>query len=266
MKENDDKIWDQELKHYFESAADSVKLDKDAEERILAGAHRQIQERKKNMGIIKKKKAVIIAAAAAVAMLGTITAVGAGTIEGLFTSVNTQNVDYSSEEEIKGAKSVLGAVPKAPDEFSNGLKLEAGYLRPVNGMDASGTVVGSYPSLFVSYGMEISLFIEKIPDSMKQDAKSPDETAEYNGIALELTADNYLFLPPDAQPSAEDQELEQAGELYISYGTDKEEKKTFEVVSWEEDGLSYMISDFSGEYGFEDLLQMAKEVIDVETE
>ena len=171
MKENDDKIWDQELKHYFESAADSVKLDKDAEERILAGAHRQIQERKKNMGIIKKKKAVIIAAAAAVAMLGTITAVGAGTIEGLFTSVNTQNVDYSSEEEIKGAKSVLGAVPKAPDEFSNGLKLEAGYLRPVNGMDASGTVVGSYPSLFVSYGMEISLFIEKIPDSMKQDAK-----------------------------------------------------------------------------------------------
>ena len=80
----------------------------------------------------------------------------------------------------------------------------------------------------VSYGMEISLFIEKIPDSMKQDAKSPDETAEYNGIALELTADNYLFLPPDAQPSAEDQELEQAGELYISYGTDKEERKTFQ--------------------------------------
>ena len=266
MKENDDKIWDQELKHYFESAADSVKLDKDAEERILAGAHRQIQERKKNMGIIKKKKAVIIAAAAAVAMLGTITAVGAGTIEGLFTSVNTQNVDYSSEEEIKGAKSVLGAVPKAPDQFSNGLKLEAGYLSPVNGVDASGTVVGSYPGLSVSYGTEVSLFIEKIPDSMKQDTKNLDETAEYNGIALELTADHYLFLPPDAQPSSEDQELEQTGELYISYGTDKEERKTFQMVSWEEDGLSYMLSTFSEEYGFEDLIQMAKEVIDVEIE
>ena len=117
MKENDDKIWDQELKHYFESAADSVKLDKDAEERILAGAHRQIQERKKNMGIIKKKKAVIIAAAAAVAMLGTITAVGAGTIEGLFTSVNTQNVDYSSEEEIKGAKVCWEPSPKRRMSF-----------------------------------------------------------------------------------------------------------------------------------------------------
>lgn len=266
MKENDDRIWDQELKYYFESAAHSVKLNGDAKERILAAAHRQIEERRKNMRIVKKKKAAILAAAAAVVMLGTITAVGAGTIEGLFTSVNKQNVDYSSGEEIKSAESVLGSVPKAPDQFSNGLKLEAGYLSPVNGVDASGAVVGSYPGLSVSYGTEVSLFIEKIPDLMKQDAKSPDETAEYNGIALELTADHYLFLPPDAQPSAEDQELEQTGELYISYGTDKEERKTFQMVSWEEDGLSYMLSTFSEEYGFEDLIQMAKEVIDVEIE
>ena len=38
------------------------------------------------------------------------------------------------------------------------------------------------------------------------------------------------------------------------------------MVSWEEDGLSYMLSTFSEEYGFEDLIQMAKEVIDVEIE
>ena len=121
-----------------------------------------------------------------------------------------------------------------------------------------------YESMGIS--RKVLALAEEVEASLKERFLAIDETAEYNGIALELTADNYLFLPPDAQPSAEDQELEQAGELYISYGTDKEERKTFQVVSWEEDGLSYMISDFSGEYGFEDLLQMAKEVIDVETE
>ena len=156
---------------------------------------------------------------------------------------------------------MLGAVPKAPDEFSNGLKLEAGYLRPVNGMDASGTVVGSYPSLFVSYGMEISLFIEKIPDSMKQDAKSPDETAEYNGIALELTADNYLFLPPDQEPEEADRKLQEEGKLEISYGTDQPERKTTVGAYWEEDGLTYFLMTMKEGASPEELLEMAKEIV-----
>ena len=76
----------------------------------------------------------------------------------------------------------------------------------------------------------------------------------------------YLFLPPDAEPSAEDQKLEQEGKLYISYGTDEEVHEMYQMVSWEEDGLSYMLSTFSDAYGFEDLIQMAQEVIDTETE
>ena len=266
MRQEEETLRDQEWKDFFKVSADSVSLDEEKKERIFAEVQKRIQERSQNMYKIKKKKTMFVAAAAAAVMLGTITAVGAGTVEGLFTSIRTDQVDYRSGKEMKAAERVMGAVPKAPDQFSNGLEFQAGYLTSVNGADESGTIVESYPGISVSYGEDVSLFIEKVPDSMKQENRDADAAAEYKGIQLELTADPYLFLPPDAEPSAEDQKLEQEGKLYISYGTDEEVHEMYQMVSWEEDGLSYMLSTFSDAYGFEDLIQMAQEVIDTETE
>ena len=195
MRQEEETLRNQEWKDFFKAFADSVSLDEEKKERIFAEAQERIQERSQNMYKIKKKKTMFVAAAAAAVMLGTITAVGAGTVEGLFTSIHTDQVDYRSGKEMKAAERVMGAVPKAPDQFSNGLEFQAGYLTSVNGADESGTIVESYPGISVSYGEDVSLFIEKVPASMKQEKRDADAAAEYKGIQLELTADPYLFLP-----------------------------------------------------------------------
>lgn len=70
--------------------------------------------------------------------------------------------------------------------------------------------------------------------------------------------------PPDAQPSQEDQKRQEEGTLEISYGTDKEERHMFLSASWEEEGLTYLLFTLEGGHDGEELMQKAKEIINVE--
>ena len=107
-----------------------------------------------------------------------------------------------------------------------------------------------------------------------QEYDYPPETILSHSFYMRKPEEFYRFyrnkmLFPNAKPNRAHlalAKLEQEGKLYISYGTDEEVSEMYQMVSWEEDGLSYMLSTFSDAYGFEDLIQMAQEVIDTETE
>ena len=49
----------------------------------------------------------------------------------------------------------------------------------------------------------------------------------------------------------------------ISYGTDQEERKVFKNVSWEEDGLHYLLLT-DQDVTLSQLMDMAGEIIDVQ--
>ncbi|MBR5467628.1 MAG: hypothetical protein IKU80_00195, partial [Firmicutes bacterium] len=96
------------------------------------------------------------------------------------------------------------------------------------------------------------------------DNGSFDSSEEYNDITLKYSSNDYLFLPPDATPSEEDLALQEAGELFISYGTAEEERKVIENVTWVENDIYYTLMISDGNLGEDGLMEMAKEIIDAE--
>ena len=71
----------------------------------------------------------------------------------------------------------------------------------------------------------------------------------------------HLFLPPDETPTEEETALEQAGKLFISYGTETREERVFRSVSWEKDGLHYLLSSYDSGLEVSDLVEMAEAII-----
>lgn len=264
MKNEYKEQWKTDLGKLMKETGERISFSQERQEKILADIHCEIQERRKIMRFSSRKKAMLIGATAAIVMLGTVTAIGAGTVTGLFTSVRTDQATYTSSQQVKEGAEVMGAVPKAVAEFDNGLQFQKGYLTQVEGRDDSGTVVGTYPSIMLEYEDGINLTIERPFEKMKGEGQEAGQTAEYRGTVISVTQDNYLFLPPDGEPSPEDQALAAAGQLYISYGSEKEEREVFTNVTWKEDGLTYLLFTSNTEYSADEMVQMAKEVIDEE--
>ena len=75
-------------------------------------------------------------------------------------------------------------------------------------------------------------------------------------------ADQYLFVPPDYQVSEEEQARADAGELFVSYGTDQVENQVIKGVTWTDGGISYSMITFDSSLTPEEMVQMAGEVID----
>lgn len=260
-----------------------IKISDETEINMLNNIHTAIEKRSRIMRISKKKTVLFVAAA--VMAFGAITAVGAGKIAGLYSSLSLKEAQYQNAAEVR-KETRLGTSPKAVDVFSNGIRLKKGYFMPVEARDESGTTVGTYPSITLDYEKELFLNIDKPLPELQEAGfglesviaeEAPAEepkvrageekassnvilTKEEKGIRFTVKADDYLFLPPDQDPSEEARKLEAAGELSISYGSEEEEQKTFFFVSWEEDGLQYLLNTFSTDFTPEELLQMAEEI------
>lgn len=103
----------------------------------------------------------------------------------------------------------------------------------------------------------------EIMDGNQKDASAADYEEWYEGICLTGREDDYLFLPPDQKPSEEDKSREEAGELYISYGAEKEERCVYKNMMWEKDGLSYTMVT-SADKTLEEMAELAKAYMDSE--
>lgn len=249
---------EREIKAGLEQAAGQVLFTKQQEMQNLEQIHQKLN-RRRSFSMMGKGKKILIAAAA-ITVLGVTTAIGAGRVVGYFSSSSNLDSHYPNAEDIKDAEELLGIIPKAPEQFSNGLSYQNGAHHTVEGRDESGTTVTTFAQVDVDYGNQVTLSIHKIIPTDEYTGE-PVQTLVVDGIEVRAYLDNYLFLPPDAQPSEADLALEAEGKLAISYGTDSEERNTFGNVIWEEDGLQYMISTFNDGYDSGTLLQMAKEVI-----
>lgn len=247
------------LESTLKSEAESVRFTEMQSSKILKEIHQEVNRRKFRM--LGKGKRILIAAAA-IAVLGTVTVIGAGKVVGLSSSTNLNEVTYKTAADVKEAADIFGAVPKAPEKFSNGLTFTRGFLEKVEGHDEFGTVVYTYDDMALSYENGISLHIRKF-NADDSGVGTPVSTAEIQGIETAFYEDQYLFLPPDAEPSEADLALEKEGRLYISYGTAEEERQVYRYVLWQEDGLAYSLSTFDESYTVDDLNNMVHDIIAV---
>lgn len=251
--------WEEEIRQVITEAVSDAAFPEEDSRRMLDRIHSSVGERRRTMRLTKKQTG--LAVAAALVVLGSITAVGAGRIASLSSSVSLNAAVASYEELKKQGETSLGQEPKIAEQFSGGQSFERGFVTMINAADENGQLVGSYPEVSAEYsGAEELMFSVSKPLEGTENP-SAQVLEEYQGIAISGSSDEYLFLPPDAEPSEEDKKLEEEGKLYISYGTDEEERRTFKSVSWMEDGLRYQLYTY-GDVTLEDLTAFAKEVID----
>lgn len=160
----------------------------------------------------------------------------------------------------------LGLKTKAPEAFSNGYRFAYGTPVYSRGEDEQGNVVKEQQDLSLMYSKEnmadLSLNIEH--GNLFDESDAPDQTAVHEGITLKYSQDHYRMVPPDYEPSAEEKAQEAAGELVISYGTDRVIDQTAQTLTWEDNGQFYTLLGFDVEMTPEEFYQMAGEIIDAE--
>lgn len=223
----------------LQTELEEIYWDDRRQEENLWEIHRRIQERRNGMRSHRKK--LVVAAAAALALMGTITAVAAGKIAGYYSSTNREEAILTAEDLEKQGSDQLGEGIKIAEKLSDGSRFQEGYVSQIQAMDEEQNVVSSYPEVMAQYG-DYTISIMKEEDQAAMDGET-SETAEYQktyeGVVLKGWEDDYLFLPPDKEPSPEDAAREEAGELYISYGSEKEERQVFKNLVWIQDGFRY---------------------------
>jgi len=252
---------EERLKEAIAEMAAEIRMSDDRQRRMLEDIHGQIQERSKIVRKITGKKVVLAAAVMAVLVGGT--AIGAGKIVSLSSHHFVDQVDFHSAGEAM-ENTDLGGTAKAVSAFSDGTRFEKGYRIDVEAKDSSGAQVGSYPQINMHYENNLYLDVSKPLGGIENSSYPVILEEEYNGTSIQVSQMEYLFLPPDAQPSEEDRKRQEEGTLEISYGTDKEERKVFLSASWEDGGLTYLLFTMEEGHDGAELMQKAKEIIDVE--
>ena len=253
------KKWESQIKQSIKKDIELIEFSQLDQNRILTQIHDNKEMRRQNMRAGKKKFAVIFAAV--LVAMGTITAIGAGKVTGLVSSVSVEDEIYSMAEFKAEAKKQMGADIKVPETL-RGKTFEHGTVISVDALDEQGNKVRSYPDASAYYeGSDgIVLGVMRTADRTSENESSAQVQQDYQGITLRGKEDAYLFLPPDAQPSEADLQLQEEGKLMISYGSDTEQREVFKHVGWTDGELDYLLYTF-GDVEMTELMEMAKEVI-----
>lgn len=249
---------EEQISRTLRQQAESVQVTSADAERMKGSVHRKIEEEKRMRRWSAKK---VMITAVAVCVFGSITAVAAGRITSSVAHSSHDN-DFTYDK-LGEMETKLGIVTKAPEAFSNGYRFSTGVPVERSGMDESGNVVESGNDLSLNYkkdGMP-DIYISVQKSSMFENEQWA-QSFDHNGITVGYRADQYRFVPPNYQITEEEQARVDAGELYVSYGSDEIEDEIIKNVYWEDEGIQYYITAMDSSLGAEDLIQMAGEIID----
>ncbi|MFW6676523.1 hypothetical protein ACOAOT_02565 [Lacrimispora sp. AGF001] len=251
---------EEQLKRFINTELDSITPDMDEERRLLE-IHKKLNKRSNFMKFRKNKFAVALTAILVITVLGTVTAVAAGKITGLISEndKNTQSIVELREL----SKTQMKASPKLPDSFKNGMAFANGNLSKVKGVDENNNQMMTYSEAYAEYGEnpQVTLTAHVHMDEISEE-NEPGQKEVYQGVELNSSQVQYLFLPEGQEPSEKDKKLQDEGKLAISYGSDQEERLLFKSVTWSENGIDYLLFS-SDNVELNSLTAMAKEVIDI---
>ncbi|WP_458407500.1 hypothetical protein [Anaerotignum sp.] len=226
--------------------------DVEPSENMLANIRAEANERRKETGFMKMNMKKMVAAVAAICAL-SVTCYAAGQL-GSVTSSSTPNIETFAE--LEKAEKKLGFDAKFVETFANGMTFQRGGTGETQGQDEDGNPMGEkYKTMTVSYadeqGNKVNLLI---------DGGSP-----YADAGVEMTegysSDTYLFLPNEDALTEEYKAMQDAGEIYISYGTEDVQWNEMENYSWEDDGVYYALVASDCGFGEEAMAAMAAEIM-----
>lgn len=208
------------------------------------------------------KRLAAVALVAAVAVTGAVA--GSGVVGWYSSTWLDQNwTDFSQtaeyvQEHVPGAKYI--------ESFSNGYTFEKGYESTVDKRDEGGNTLGSFTGVMLYYKKDgVKFTLEAEPVQEEGQYSSPYDTVRtVADTEVHYREIKDITLPPDGsiQPTEEEQEAFERGEINIAYGSSEREENTFYRVAWIENDIAYSLYTFElGDLTEDDFFQMAREII-----
>lgn len=200
---------------------------------------REIRTRKeeKNMRFTTRR---IIAIAAMVCLICT----------GCLAAARYTLYESHSLETVEGYEAVSAlaekAIPNAKhvQRFENGYAFVRGGTYESSASDSDEKHIGLTLGYQNAENRNLALYID----------------AEIGSAQPGYRCDACKFVPPDYVPTEEDRAQEAAGELFISYGSEKVELNQMESYSWLDGGLHYRLIAFDCNFGEAEMAAMAAQI------
>ena len=252
-------IEEERIKNALYADAYSYDPPADLKQRIDA----QIARQKKEVIYMKKmsvKKVAIVAAALCV-LTGTVCIAGgkiAGYVGG--TRPGSQTSDFS---DIGKLENELDVTVNAPEAFDNGYAFADASIADFDAVDESHVKVKDESELNVTYeknGKRLNYIVKEGSTVLSDSELERAEIVEQNGVTYYYLVDQYLFLPPNEEPTAEEAAAQDAGSLNISYGSDERQEQTYYSLWWIKDGQTYTLAGFDVDLSAQEMVDMATEI------
>ena len=254
-----DQLKDEQIKNALYTDAYSYDPPADLKQRIDA----QIARQKKEVIYMRKmsvKKVAIVAAALCV-LTGTVCMAGgkiAGYVGG--TRPGSQTSDFS---DIAKLEKKLDVTVNAPEDFDNGYAFADAHIADFDALDESNVKVKDESELNVTYeknGKRLNYIVKEGSTVLSDAELERAEVVEQNGVTYYYLVDQYLFLPPDEEPTAELMAAQDAGTLNISYGSDERQEQTYYSLWWIKDGQTYTLAGFDVDMSAQEMVDMAAQI------
>lgn len=171
----------------------------------------------------------------------------------------------SSFEDLPKIEEKAGMDIIAVESFSNGYTFDYMEVSEAKTQDAEGNDLRSFKGIDLTYAKDgcPDIYIGIDPADMYSDSHDRDTAvSEIDGITVHYNYDEYLNLPVDEKPTAEElQRAETDNHFFISDGSDERYTSYVSGVNFEMDGISYVMIGFDVDMIADELFEMAEEII-----
>lgn len=252
-----------DMKTKIKSALEMQCMDISASEALKQKVKKEISMKnaeKKQVRFHEKKFVIGVAAACLLISAG----VAAGMTMGYKSSISP-NYKYDSYADLEKAEEKFGSKVDSIENFGNGYGFKNITVDKTDAFDENGNTLYSFPEMRIHYeragSPNLSLVIDNPPE-YEESAKAPDHTLMCGDVEIRNDVYTYKFVPEDYELTEEDEINLQRDDYYISCGNDKVEIRKAMHAIWEKDGLHYNLFGFDLDMSGEELLEMAKEILE----
>ena len=226
---------------------------------------KQKMEERTMMNLPRKRKMVVVLACC---LALTAMAVGAAQAIRRSTLSSTMTREYEDYGQLSRVLKILGFACHVPEKLPGGYAFVNMSITQNTALGDGNSHLYEYQGLMVDYqnreGGSVSLSMAKKADEdwgVEAPHAVEGNAGTLKGIPVDAGVRRYRFVPPTYQVSEEEKALQEAGELYISYGAKEVEEREIANVSFVMEGIDYELVDME-HADLELLLAMAEAIME----
>lgn len=186
----------------------------------------------------------------------------------------TSLVSHSSEKfdkfpTVSQVEKAINYVPDYVEKFDNGFYFDSASISDTAAMDGDNNKVNESKGIAFFYtkdnaqkGQMLTLNADPEGPGITGEPGLNEEVIENGKYDLVYSQVTFKVVPESYTPTEEENQLMEQGEMWISYGSEEIEISKVQSVGWVKDGIVYNLMDNGYELGKDEILGMAREVLD----